>query len=452
MGIVFYIEVYMLKDQTIAAIATSTAIGGIGIVRISGSEALSIAQAMTKLTTIEPRKAYFSPFISSAGETLDEGIVLFYKGPNSFTGEDVIELQGHGGVVVLTRVLNRALELGAKMARRGEFSERAFINGKLDLVQAEAIHDLIISQSEAQAKAAINSLTGQFSKRVNELLTTLVNLRVYIEASIDFSEEDIDFISDGNVVNGLKTLNSQVSTLLKSAGNGKVLTDGLKVVIAGKPNAGKSSLLNALSGEDSAIVTEIEGTTRDILKEQIIIEGIPLNIIDTAGLRDTDDAIEAEGIKRAKKAIEGADLVLWMHDDSQTFEGIDQDIVELNIPIIRIHNKIDISGQSAGDYQEYIAISAKEEQGIDILKKAILSAVDYEGQEGMFSARERHLQALREVLKHFSVALAIIEEGVAIELVAEELRLAQIALGEITGEFTTDALLGEIFSNFCVGK
>lgn len=442
----------MLKDQTIAAIATSTAIGGIGIVRISGSEALEIVKKMTTLEDLKPRHAYFSPFLDHDGVTIDEGVVLFYKGPNSFTGEDVVELQGHGGVIVLNRVLNRVLELGATMARRGEFSERAFLNGKLDLVQAEAIHDLIVSQSEAQAKAAMSSLTGNFSKRVNELLESLIMMRVYIEAAIDFSEEDIDFISDGNVVKGLKELNDQVSQLLKSAGNGKVLTDGIRVVIAGRPNAGKSSLLNALSGEETAIVTDIEGTTRDVLREQIILDGMPLYVIDTAGLRETTDQIEAEGIKRAKQEAATADLVLWMHDDRTPFEGIDADIAALNIPTIIIHNKADLSGRTIGAHEKYIAISAKDGQGLEALKNAILKQVGFEAQEGLFSARERHLQALRSVLEHFATALSLIEDEVAIELVAEELRLAQIALGEITGEFSSDALLEEIFSNFCIGK
>ena len=442
----------MLKDQTIAAIATSTAIGGIGIVRISGSEALEIVKKMTTLEDLKPRHAYFSPFLDHDGVTIDEGVVLFYKGPNSFTGEDVVELQGHGGVIVLNRVLNRVLELGATMARRGEFSERAFLNGKLDLVQAEAIHDLIVSQSEAQAKAAMSSLTGNFSKRVNELLESLIMMRVYIEAAIDFSEEDIDFISDGNVVKGLKELNDQVSQLLKSADNGKVLTDGIRVVIAGRPNAGKSSLLNALSGEETAIVTDIEGTTRDVLREQIILDGMPLYVIDTAGLRETTDQIEAEGIKRAKQEAATADLVLWMHDDRTPFEGIDADIAALNIPTIIIHNKADLSGRTIGAHEKYIAISAKDGQGLEALKNAILKQVGFEAQEGLFSARERHLQALRSVLEHFATALSLIEDEVAIELVAEELRLAQIALGEITGEFSSDALLGEIFSNFCIGK
>lgn len=452
MGIVFYEEYKVLKDQTIAAIATSTAIGGIGIVRLSGSDSLKIVEAMTSLKDLKPRHAYFSKFLGEGGEVIDEGVVLYYKGPHSFTGEDVIELQGHGGLVVLTRVLNRALALGATMARRGEFSERAFINGKLDLVQAEAIHDLIVSQSEAQAKAAMNSLSGNFSKRVNELLQTLVMMRVYIEAAIDFSEEDIDFISDGNVVKGLNELNGQVSELLKSAGNGKVLTDGLKVVIAGRPNAGKSSLLNALSGEETAIVTDIEGTTRDVLRERIIIDGVPLYIIDTAGLRETTDVIEAEGIKRAKREMANADLVLWMHDDSEEFTGIDADIIALNIPIINIHNKADLSGNKIGKQDGFIAISAKDNLGVDIVKEVILQHAGFESQEGLFSARERHLQSLRDVLSHFEVALRLIHEEVAIELLAEELRLAQISLGAITGEFSSDALLGEIFSNFCIGK
>lgn len=442
----------MLKDRTISAIATSTGIGGIGIVRLSGSEALSIAKKMTKIEEFKPRFAHFSPFLGGDGTPIDEGVVIFYKGPNSFTGEDVIELQGHGGLTVLSRVLARTIELGATPARRGEFSERAFLNGKLDLVQAEAIHDLIVSQSEAQAKAAMNSLSGNFSKRVKTLLDTLIQLRVYIEAAIDFSEEDIDFISDGNVLAGLNDLNEKVTELLASAGSGKLLTDGLNVVIAGKPNAGKSSLLNALSGEETAIVTDIEGTTRDVLREQIVIEGVPIHMIDTAGLRETEDKIEAEGIKRAKREMESADLVLWMHDDGSEEERVDDEILALNLPIIYLHNKIDISGKSPGIYEDHIAMSAKTGEGLELVKAAILERAGYDAQEGLFSARERHLFSLKDVLAHFDVALSLIKSEHSIELVAEELRLAQIALGEITGEFSSDALLGEIFSNFCVGK
>ena len=442
----------MLKDRTIAAIATSTGIGGIGIVRLSGRESLAIAQKMTRLTEFTPRMAQFSPFLDESGTAIDEGVVLYFKGPNSFTGEDVVELQGHGGVTVLSRVLARAIELGAEPARRGEFSERAFINGKLDLVQAEAIHDLIISESEAQAKAAMNSLRGGFSKEVNGLLDTLVELRVYIEAAIDFSEEDIDFISDGNVLVRLEDLDQKVKTLLKNAGQGKLLTDGLQVVLAGRPNAGKSSLLNALSGEETAIVTEIEGTTRDLLRERIVIDGMPLHIIDTAGLRETDNIVEAEGIKRAKAAIKEADLVLWLHDDESGEREIDPELLELNIPILYIHNKIDLSAKKAGQYEDYIAMSAKTGDGLEILKTAILEVAGVTRTEGLFSARERHIFSLKAVLAHFEVALELIRAEHSIELVAEELRLAQSSLGEITGKFTHDELLGEIFSSFCVGK
>ncbi len=442
----------MYVEETISAIATSTGIGGIGIVRLSGPESLAIAQKITGRERFTPRYAHYAQFLDREGAPIDEGVVIYYAAPNSFTGEDVIELQGHGGLVVLNRVLKETLTLGARLARRGEFSERAFLNGKLDLVQAEAIHDLIVSQSEAQAKAAINSLTGQFSERIEQLLTTLIELRVYIEASIDFSEEDIDFISDGNVLTRLEELNCQVEKLLNNADQGRLLTDGVEVVIAGRPNAGKSSLLNALSGEESAIVTDIEGTTRDLLREQISINGLPLHIIDTAGLRETDDAVESEGIKRARRAMEEADLILWLHDDTQEERDLDEHLLKIETPILYLHNKIDLSGRSAGDHEEFIAFSAKSGEGLDEVKRAILKHVGFDAIEGQFSARERHLEALRRVLQHFFAALSLIKVAESIELVAEELRIAQDHLGEITGEFTHDELLGEIFSSFCVGK
>lgn len=445
----------MFKETTIAAISTSTGIGGIGVVRLSGPKSLAIGKEVTGLKAVTPRQAHFATFKDKEALPLDEGLLLYFNAPHSFTGEEVVELQGHGGLTVLSRVLARVIELGATPARRGEFSERAFLNGKLDLVQAEAIHDLIVSESEAQAKAAINSLKGDFSNVINTILQALIELRVYIEAAIDFSEEDIDFITDGDVKNKLIALQKEVEHLLNNAGQGKLLTDGIEVVIAGKPNAGKSSLLNALSGEETAIVTDIEGTTRDLLKERIVIDGVPLHIIDTAGIRETENIIESEGIKRARDAIKSADIILWLHDDDTPFLGkssVDQELNNTNIPTLILINKIDLTGKKAGKYEDYLAISAKTGEGLEVLKEKILTLAGITQTEGVFSARERHLFSLREVITHFNEALTLLKREMSIELVAEELRLAQNALGEITGEFTHDELLGEIFSSFCVGK
>ncbi|MBS7817307.1 tRNA uridine-5-carboxymethylaminomethyl(34) synthesis GTPase MnmE [Wohlfahrtiimonas chitiniclastica] len=442
----------MMKETTIAAIASGTSIGGVGIVRISGPESHAIGARIAKKEALVPRHATFTQFYDDNDEVMDEGLVIYFKGPNSFTGEECVELQGHGGLVVLNRLLKRVYALGAEPAKAGEFTERAFLNGKLDLVQAEAIHDLIMSQSEAQAKAAMNSLSGQFSAKTSTINDALIHLRVYVEATIDFSEEDIDFITDGNVLKRLDAVESDIQALLASANQGKLLTDGVTVVLAGKPNAGKSSILNALSGEESAIVTDIAGTTRDTLKEHVVIHGLPLHIIDTAGLRETTDVIEQEGIRRTREAMKKADLILWIHDDRD--QAIEEDplLSSLNVPILHVRNKVDLTGKATGQTGNVIALSAKENQGVDLLRDAIVNIVQFQPTQGLFSARERHLIALKESLAHLAVAKSLLTAGHSIDLVAEEIRLAQDDIGLITGRFSTDELLGEIFSSFCIGK
>ena len=451
--------------ETIAAIATAQGRGGVGIVRVSGPLAGKAAEAIIG-RTLKPRFAHYGPFVDDAGQVLDEGIALYFPGPNSFTGEDVLELQGHGGPIVLDMLLQRCLQLGSRLARPGEFSERAFLNDKLDLAQAEAIADLIEASSAQAARNALRSLQGAFSRRVDNLTEKLISLRIYVEAAIDFPEEEIDFLADGHVLNMLDDVRAELSTVLREAGQGALLRDGMTVVIAGRPNAGKSSLLNALAGREAAIVTEIAGTTRDVLREHIHIDGMPLHVVDTAGLRDTQDQVEMIGVQRALKAIGEADRILLVVDAtapeaSDPFalwpEFLEQRPDPAKVTLIR--NKSDLSGDATGletssDGHVTISLSAKAGgEGLELLREHLKACMGYEQtSESSFSARRRHLEALRHAsdsLEHGRAQLTLAGAG---ELLAEDLRQAQQSLGEITGAFSSDDLLGRIFSSFCIGK
>ncbi len=448
----------MSKQDTIAAIATPPGQGGVGVVRISGSLAGDIAQEIIGRTP-KPRMAELANFRNGAGETIDSGLVLFFPNPNSFTGEDVLELQGHGGPVVMDLLLQRTLELGARIAQPGEFSQRAFLNGKLDLAQAEAIADLIESGTATAARLAVRSLSGEFSDRINSLVYGVTQLRMYVEAAIDFPEEEIDFLSDGKVGEDLTAIKQQLQDVQKSAAMGRLLRDGITLVIAGPPNAGKSSIMNGLSGRDTAIVTEVPGTTRDLLKEQIQIDGLPLHLIDTAGLRESGDQVEQEGIRRAREQIANADRVLWVFDDQSDPEhaAFNRDELPPEIPVVFVRNKIDLTGTQEGivenDNATEIAMSAQSASGIQILREYLKESVGFHGeQEGEFLARRRHLDALGRAAKHLQAGELAIQGTGSGELLAEDLRQTQLALSEITGEFTADDLLGEIFSSFCIGK
>ncbi|WP_414673676.1 MULTISPECIES: tRNA uridine-5-carboxymethylaminomethyl(34) synthesis GTPase MnmE [unclassified Marinimicrobium] len=452
----------LTPTDTIAAIATATGRGGVGIIRLSGPQARAIGEQITA-QPLKPRHAHYLPFLNTQGEALDQGIVLFFPGPHSFTGEDVVELQGHGGPVILDWLLRSACERGARLARPGEFSERAFLNDKLDLAQAEAIADLIDASSEQAARSALHSLQGAFSHKVNELVEALIALRIYVEASIDFPEEEIDFLSDGKVAGDLADIRQRLDAVFAQARQGTLLRDGMNVVIAGKPNAGKSSLLNALSGRDSAIVTHIEGTTRDVLREHIHIDGMPLHIIDTAGLRDTPDEVEKIGVERAWQEIHRADRILLLVD-SQSTEVTDpaalwpEFVQQLPDPgkLTLIRNKIDLTGEPEGvrhDDPVCLAISAASGAGIEALKQHLKSVMGFEDAgESTFTARRRHLDALERAQTALDNGWEQLQLHAAGELLAEDLRQAQECLSEITGQFTPDDLLGRIFSSFCIGK
>jgi tRNA modification GTPase len=455
----------LIITDTICAIATPPGTGGLGIVRLSGPGVRMIAENLLGELP-KPRYATLADFIDESGETIDSGIVLFFQGPHSFTGEDVLELQGHGGPYILQRVMERVMQLGARAARPGEFSERAFLNDKMDLVQAEAIADLIDSGTDAAARAAQRSLQGVFSERVNHLRTGLMQLRVFVEAAIDFPDEEIDFLAESDVLQRLDQTREELTGLLREARQGRLLRDGIVLAIIGRPNVGKSSLLNALSGQESAIVTEIPGTTRDVLREQIEIGGIPVHLADTAGIRETTDRIEVEGVRRAREALESADITLLVEDASAASSGKQaggqQDLAaELpsHVRYIRVGNKIDLLDPAERNRALRAAagpdvwISAKTGQGIDELKTRILKELGAADQaEGSFSSRRRHIEALRRASLHLEAGNARMEESMSGELLAEELRFAQNALGEITGEVLTDDLLGEIFASFCIGK
>jgi len=449
--------------DTIAALATAPGQGGVGIIRVSGPAALAIAKHIARREP-QPRHAHYGPFWSGQ-QPLDQGLTLFFPGPHSFTGEDVLELQGHGGPVVMDLLLKACLAAGARQARPGEFSERAFLNDKLDLAQAEAIADLIEASSEQAARNALNSLQGVFSERVNALTESLIALRIYVEAAIDFPEEEIDFLADGHVLSQLEAVQRELAQVQRQAGQGALLRDGMTVVIAGRPNAGKSSLLNALAGRDSAIVTDIAGTTRDILREHIHIDGMPLHIIDTAGLRDTEDQVERIGVERAMAAIAEADRILLMVDASQPeasdpnqlwpeFLALKPDPAKVTL----IYNKVDITGEGVGsataaDGSVSLRLSARQGEGVELLREHLKTCMGFEQTgESLFSARRRHLDALEEAATHLGHGYQQLTLMGAGELLAEDLRMAQQSLGSITGAFSADDLLGRIFSSFCIGK
>lgn len=445
----------MQFGDTIAAIATPPGNGGVGIIRISGDAVPKIAAGLSK-KSLKPRLASFAHFLDAKQQIIDSGLLLYFSAPNSFTGEDVLEVQAHGGRVVLDMLLRRIIELGARLAQPGEFSQRAFLNDKIDLAQAEAIADLINSGTEQAARSAQQSMQGAFSKQINQLIAHLIELRVYIEAAIDFVDEEIDFLSQGGVADKIQELQRQVAKIKATAGQGRLLRDGMTVVLAGRPNAGKSSLLNALAGYDAAIVTDIAGTTRDVLRERIQLDGMPLHVIDTAGLRATENQVEQEGIRRAQQEIERADKVLLLLDSADNSQESAHEYLPPGIAVTRVFNKIDVSGKAAalvenGDGVD-IYLSVKTGDGMDLLKQHLKQSVGFShGDESVFIARRRHIQALllaEQALQDAAVQLSV----AAPELVAEELRQAQQALSEITGEFTSDDLLGEIFSSFCIGK
>ncbi|OGT38050.1 MAG: tRNA uridine-5-carboxymethylaminomethyl(34) synthesis GTPase MnmE [Gammaproteobacteria bacterium RIFCSPHIGHO2_12_FULL_37_14] len=442
----------MNQIDTIVAQATPPGYGGVSIVRLSGLLVKSVIQAIVK-RELPAREAVTTPFYGAEGEVLDEGIAIFFPGPRSFTGEDVLELQGHGGPVLVDLLLQRCRQLGARLARPGEFSERAFLNDKMDLAQAEAIADLIHASSEQAAKLAMRSLQGEFSSEIQALVTAVIHLRMYVEASIDFAEEEIDFLADEKINTQLLDLVAQVETIQSKARQGSLLKEGLTAVIVGEPNVGKSSLLNCLSGQETAIVTNIPGTTRDLLREYILIDGMPVHIIDTAGLRDSKDPVEQEGIRRARQAMQNADLILHVVDASNEDGAIPLTLPEKTIVI---RNKIDLLNEQPSVKSEQhitVSLSVKNQQGIDLLHSYIKHYAGYEGaHDGLFLARRRHLDALERANVALNHGYQQLQRSRAGELLAEELRQAQLALSEITGEFTTDDLLAKIFSSFCVGK
>jgi tRNA modification GTPase len=444
--------------DTIAAIATPPGRGGVGIVRLSGSRARHIGSVISGIEP-QPRHAHYCGFRDCTDSLIDEGLLLYFAAPHSFTGEDVVELQGHGGPVVMDLLLERCIELGARIANAGEFSERAFLNDKLDLAQAEAIADLIDSETRAAARLAVRSLHGDFSRRVHDLVGQLTQLRMYVEAAIDFPEEEIDFLSDGKVEADLHEIVQAVEHLQQAAYVGRVLRDGMNLVIAGLPNAGKSSLLNALAGSESAIVTDIPGTTRDVLRERIQIDGMPVHLIDTAGLRESADAVEQIGVQRARREIEQADRILWVYDGAVDPDHAAFDPAHLpdGVPVTFVHNKSDRSDVAPGIYQgngqTTVVLSAKQGMGIDFLRDHLRASMGLEQTtQGEFIARRRHLDAIARAYQHLLSGRRAMQQGMAGELLAEDLRQCQKALGEITGEFSADDLLGEIFASFCIGK
>ncbi|MGO3890058.1 MAG: tRNA uridine-5-carboxymethylaminomethyl(34) synthesis GTPase MnmE [Paenalcaligenes sp.] len=455
------------SQSPIVAIATAPGRGGIGVIRVSGPQLRAFTQALLN-TELKPRHAHYLPFADAQGQSIDEGIALFFSAPNSYTGEDVLELQGHGGPAVLRRVLERCLEVGKeyglRLAEPGEFTQRAFLNDRMDLAQAEAVADLINASSSAAAKSAMASLSGAFSQHVNELADKLVHLRMLVEATLDFPEEEIDFLEKYQAAAQLQTIQQTLHDLMRQAKQGMVLRDGLHVVLAGQPNVGKSSLLNALAGDDIAIVTDIAGTTRDRVTQLIHLDGVPIHIVDTAGLRETEDTVESIGIERSWAEIAKANVILHLHDARQPNDQLDDAItarLPTDVPILNVYNKCDLLDEAAASalpehnpQARTLHISAKKGQGLDNLRSALLDIAGWTGGgESPWLARERHLRALENSNEHLSVAAQHASHSdQVLDLFAEELRLAHESLSSITGEFTSDDLLGEIFSSFCIGK
>ncbi|EGW23110.1 tRNA uridine-5-carboxymethylaminomethyl(34) synthesis GTPase MnmE [Methylobacter tundripaludum] len=442
--------------DTIAAIATPPGNGGVGIIRVSGALVPEIAKHLVN-KALTPRLAQYSSFTDDDGSVIDSGIILYFLAPASYTGEDILELQGHGGSVVLDMLLRRVLSLGARLANPGEFTERAFLNDKLDLAQAEAVADLIESSTEQSVRSAQKSMQGVFSVQINELVEELTELRIYVEAAIDFVDEEIDFLTDGVVENRIVKILHRIGEIQKTAQQGRLLRDGMTVVLAGKPNAGKSSLLNALAGHEAAIVTDIAGTTRDVLKERIQLDGMPLHIIDTAGLRESDNAIEQEGIRRAHEEIKNADKILLLIDAREAETESLLKTLPSGGNITQIYNKIDLLGLKPEIKQTelgtQIYLSIKTGDGMELLKQHLKQSVGFnEATDNVFIARRRHIEALNKGHEFVESALDQLRGSQAGELVAEDLRQAQNSLAEITGKFTSDDLLGKIFSSFCIGK
>ncbi len=443
------------SSETIAAIATAPGRGGIGVVRVSGTNLLPFAEVLTgKIPS--PRLAALADFCDASGVAIDTGLLLYFPAPHSFTGDDVLELQGHGGPVVMQLLLARCVELGARLAEPGEFTRRAFENGKIDLAQAEAVVDLIDAATASAARSAVRSLQGEFSREIHALVDELTELRALTEATLDFPDEEIDFLKSADAFGRLARLRDRLAGVFDRAEQGRLLQGGLHVVLVGQPNVGKSSLLNCLAGDDLAIVTPVAGTTRDALKSSIQIEGIPVHVIDTAGLRDTEDEVERIGIARTWKEIERADVVLLLADTQHGVGDAERAILErlpLTIRRLTIENKIDLTGLAPARREEEagitLSLSAKGGEGIDLLRQELLTIAGWHQSEDVFIARERHLQALREAGVHLAQADAQLPR---LELFAEEMRLAQQALGCITGEVSADDLLGEIFGRFCIGK
>ncbi|MBW7901884.1 MAG: tRNA uridine-5-carboxymethylaminomethyl(34) synthesis GTPase MnmE [Rhodocyclaceae bacterium] len=443
------------SPERIAAIATAPGRGGIGVVRVSGADLAPFAQALTGRTPA-PRRATLAEFRDGAGRAIDSGLLLYFPAPHSFTGDDVLELQGHGGPVVMQLLLSRCLELGARLAEPGEFTRRAFENDKLDLAQAEAVADLIDAATASAARSAVRSLQGEFSQAIHALTDQLVELRALTEATLDFPDEEIDFLQSADAFGRLARLRERLAAVFERAQQGRLLQGGLHVVLVGQPNVGKSSLLNRLAGDELAIVTPVAGTTRDALKGSIQIEGIPLFVIDTAGLRETEDEVEKIGIARTWREIERADVVLLLTDAQHGVGPAERAILDrlpATVRRITVENKIDLAGRAPARRDTAdgvaVALSAKDGQGVDLLRRELLAVAGWHPAEDVFIARERHLEALREAAARLAAAEAQLPR---LELFAEEMRLAQRALARITGEFTADDLLGEIFGRFCIGK